>query len=94
MSYTLPKPGTGDDRSIVNLGHVDATPDEWADAELCARRIANRHGHAYGADEAGDVCPDPEAHAADVALLAEVLTMIRPEDKHIVGARKPRRRVA
>lgn len=36
-------------------------------AELCLRRLANRHGHTR------DGCPDPEAHARDVADMALVL---------------------
>ena len=36
-------------------------------AELCLRRLANRHGHTK------DGCPDPEAHARDVADMAAVL---------------------
>jgi len=36
-------------------------------AELCLRRLANRHGHTK------DGCPDPEAHVRDVADMAVAL---------------------
>ena len=36
-------------------------------AEMCLRRLANRHGHTK------DGCPDPGAHERDVAGMALVL---------------------
>jgi hypothetical protein len=47
-------------------------------AEAAIRRRANRHGHAYPIAPDGsirDECPDPDAHARDVADMTMLLQM-------------------
>jgi hypothetical protein len=50
--------------------------EEDALGELMIRRLANRHDHRRLPCRSGgwhEVCPDPQAHAADAAAMATVL---------------------
>lgn len=64
-----------DGRSLAVLAHADPDDSDAPDAEMCLRRIANRHGHDRRviAGALIEYCPDPAAHQRDVADLRQAL---------------------
>lgn len=60
----------------VSDAELRRAAEELADGELTIRRLANRHGHSRLPRRSGgwvEICPDPAAHAADVAAMTRVL---------------------
>ena len=60
----------------VSDAELKRAAEELAAAEMTIRSLANRHGHTRLPRRAGgwvEICPDPQAHAADVAAMTAVL---------------------
>lgn len=60
----------GEPRTTALLADVSLGDDQWGRVERLIRRLANRHGCPAGRLES---CPDPQAHARDVAAMAAAL---------------------
>ena len=71
--------GMPEERASALLAPVSFGKNFPALAEMCIRRLANRHGCHYEEDGAGRKakrCPDPGAHARDVADMRTALEVV------------------